>query len=732
MASFKGKRSIESLDDIYREAIKRPEGEGLQEHEGLSEEFLSGDVFSADGPADGSYGQVIMHSLASHDPAWHGKEVAIAADRMRVTIKVSGGQPISSYQLNHGLEQLGVTFGTNWQALKTIEEQTKSGWQGEMVVAKGTPSAARRTVTFPVARRLLELDGSYSWLLDGVKLDGAALKDLFAADRLERLEKKTLLAKAVTAGTVLAMVYQNPEGKPGMNVMGEVIDPQDDPLPDLGDNVRHNEELGAYEATQYGYLAPEGNSMSVLAPIWLSPDQQGAYYVNLAQLGPPVYPVASDLANSLLLLGVSEGTIRRVIIDKIVERLAQGQLLTARTVKIAEAISPKAGSDSRFSFAVDMGAKAEAIREDGTIDLRGRKAVVSIQAGDLIAEKVAATRGVTGFDLFGAKSAAADGVDRSLAIDEETIRVEERDGRFSYYAKKPGNVRFARRKLTIADIYPVSGDVDANTGNLDRQEDLLINGSVLAGLTVKSQGNIVISGSVYNGAKVVAGGDITIGEGIVGNDTRVVALGNLQAVFIQDAEVIVKGDAVIRSYLYNAVLRANGCITVLKDHGQKSGRIIGGVTCASQGIEVTSVGYPGQPGTVLAILPDPEHSGQLLKLEEEGRNCRENIAKVSRSLPFESFESAAIKRALARLPVDKREAAIKLLTVFNNLIKRQQNVEALRKEISARIASDQRNATIRITGEIIQGSEVQFGDKKLAISADMGPATFSLQGGQIV
>lgn len=359
--------------------------------------------------------------------------------------------------------------------------------------------------------------------------------------------------------------------------------------------------------------------------------------------------------------------------------------------------------------------------------------MVGIKAGALIAEKTTATSGVCGADLFGEVIAADDGLDQSMLLDD-LIRAEERDGQIFYYAQKDGNLRFVGNRLSIADVCTIAGNVDSATGNIDRQEDLLINGSVMGGYTVRSQGNISIAGSVYNGAKVLAGGDVSVGEGIVGAETRVVALGHLQAVFIQEAEVIVKGCALVRGYLYNAVLRANGTITVVnnQEHGHKSGRIIGGLTCASRGIVVSRVGHPGQSETVLAILPDPEFSGQLKKLDDEGKNCRESISRISRTLPFENFDAAAIKKVLAQMPADKREPVLKLLNTFNNLIKRQQNIEALRKEVHSKMQSSLRNGTIQILQEICQGSELQFGDKKMVIAADLAGTTFTLQGGEIV
>jgi len=731
MSNPKDKRLLDALDDIYLEAIKAPALENRPET-GLSEDFLSGTVYSADGTADGSYGQMILHSLAEHDPAWHGKELAISADKMRVTVKVRTGKALSAYQLNHGLEQLGVTNGVIWQALAEVEQHCRSGVQAEVVVACGTPAEPKRRVDFPDIQRVVAVDGTAFWLADGVKID-PAVRFVLHAEQLEQIDKSQVIVKAVSPGTLLFSVYQNLAAKSGMNVMGEVIEPAEDFLPQVGENIRHNEATGEYVAGLYGYLACDGDSIAVLPPIWVSPDSLGAYYVNLVQIGVPVYPASIDLLATLCQMGILEGTIRRGIIDKLTERFAQGQFLSAKTVKVAEAIVPRSGRNAHYDFAVDMGGGATDIRDDGTFVLKGRNAVVKVATGDLIAKKTLATKGIQGHDLFGEVLEAADGADQVVAFDD-VVRVEERDGKIFYYAQKDGNIRFSLSKLTIADVYTIDGNVDANTGDIDRREDIQVNGSVLAGFTVRSQGNVAVAGSVYNGAKVLAGNDVSVGEGIIGTETRVVVLGNLTVVFVQEAEVIVKGDASVLGYIYNAVVRANGTITVLNtpQHGNKSGRIIGGLTCASNGIVVSRAGLLGKSETTLAILPDPEFSGQMKRLDEEGRVCRESIARISRSLPFENFEPAVIKKALAQMPEETREPVVKLLTTFNNLIKRQQNIESLRKDVNTKMLKDLRNGSIKIMQGICQGTEIQFGDKKLVIVDDMTGATFHLQGGEIV
>ncbi|MBA3015099.1 MAG: FapA family protein [Proteobacteria bacterium] len=734
MSKSRDKRSLDSLDDIYLEAIKTSESENRDESV-LSEDFLSGTVFSAgiraESDSESSYGQLVIHSLAEHDPAWFGKEVAISADKMRVTVKVSLGNRLSAYQLNYGLEQLGVTHGVLWQALTEVERYSKSGIQGEVLVARGTPAESRRSVNLPEVQRVSAIDGSIFWLAEGVKID-STLRSVLSLEQIEKIDHSVMIAKAVSSGTVLFSVCQNSAAKSGMNVMGEIIDPDEDFLPVAGDNVRHNEATGVYEAALYGYLVCEEDTISVLPPIWISPDRRSAYYVNCTQIGSPVYPSSDDLLHCLSQLNVQEQTIRKNIIKKLTDRFAQGQLLSAKSVKIAEAIAPRPGRNARYDFFVDIGEMVGPIRSDGTFDLCSRNSVVLVVLGDLIAEKTTVTKGVDGFDVFGEVLKAEDGIDQHVAFDD-VVRVEEREGQIFYYAQKNGNIRFSLNKLTIADVYIINGNVDVNTGNIDRQEDLLIKGSVLAGFMVRSKGSIDIAGSIYNGAKVLAGNDITVGEGIIGIDTRVVVLGNLTVVYVQEAEIIVKGDATVLGYIYNAVVRANGTITVVSDpqHGRRSGRIISGLTCSSKAIVVSKAGHPSRSGTVIAIHPDPEHTGQMKKLEEEGRNCRESIARISRSLPFESFDSVVIKKALAQLPEEKRKPLIKLLTTFNNLIKRQQNIELLRKELSGKMLKNLRTGSIQIIQEIRQGTEIQFGDKKICIAEDMGGATFTLYGGEI-
>ncbi|OEU64908.1 MAG: hypothetical protein BA867_10830 [Desulfobacterales bacterium S5133MH16] len=719
MKGSKKEDTIQSLDNAYLNAIGHkdtPAEESYEESPSAPDDA----VLSGKEQAETLTLKTTDISLEELKD-WQDKELIVSPDNMSVILRVKGGGPISAYTVNQGLKKLDIVHGIDQEVLNKAEQLTRDkGWQGELVIAKGTRPEVGRTILFPIMEKPE----------NNLKLDFAGLESIFAAKEPAIIEKTGITAKAVKPGDLLIRARMNPDAEPGKDVFGVTKETIVEPLPGVGEYVQFRKEEGEYKSMIYGYLLLKNNIISILPPFWISPDRMAAYYINLPQVGPDKYPSTSDLNNILLLMGIHEKRIKSIILDKICEKSATGQELP-RIVKMAEGALPENGKNSVFSLCFDPGKKAGAIRDDGSLDMRERNSVVSVKQGAIIAEKILATKGLPGFTLFGKKIGATDGADEKVDLGDG-VKTRKKEDRILYVAKKAGNVHFSQKKLTVVDIYHVTGDVDYETGNLDIETDLLISGSVLSGFTVKSQGNICIQGSVDNGATVFSKGDLSVEKGIVGAKTRVISLGNLDTVYIQDAEVIVKGNVVIKSYLFNCILRANGTITVLKAHGGKSGRAIGGIACSSTGIQLSTAGGPANPRTIISIRPDPEITSQLNKIEEQGRYCSESISKISRTLPFDCSDPGQIKAILAKLEPSKKEKMVNLLTVFSKLIKQQKAIKEKKQELNDQVNLAMQKATIRITQEIFQGSEIQMDEKKLVINTDAGPTSFRLIDGKIV
>ncbi len=284
----------------------------------------------------------------------------------------------------------------------------------------------------------------------------------------------------------------------------------------------------------------------------------------------------------------------------------------------------------------------------------------------------------------------------------------------------------------VVDVMQIKGDVDYETGNLNVNSDLEIGGSVLPGFSVRAKGSVYINGAVENGATVVAGGELMVVKGIMGENTRVACMGDLQTGFIQDAEVLAKGNVVINSYLYNARLRAAGKVTVLKGQGRRSGRIVGGVCCASRAIRTCYAGSPSSSGTVLSIQPDPELGGRLKAVDSELEACTRKLSRISRTLPFDNFEPERVRAYIESVPAAQRQGVMRLLASFSKMIKQQKELRARREKLAERAEFALRHGVIRISHTIHQGCEIEFGKARLLVQNDHDAAAFIYKKGKIV
>ncbi len=729
MKKSKKKKNLQSLDDAYLNAImpKSAPIEELATPQTTTGEDVLGQKFKPQTVEN----QTIQESPADDeiDPVWHEKELIVAPDAMSVTLKIDGGPAISTYQINHALADCGVTHGIDWQKLAEAERISKYAGMAEIIVALGTPAETKRTVKIlPVQK--VQFESATTWMVDGMQIDFDRLGAIYEEQNIANLDRDAPTVIAVFPGEPLVQIKENTQAKSGKNVFGVETQALEDQVPQMGNNVRLNKEKNVIESMIFGYLLIDSETISVLPPVWVTADHHKAYFIDLPQLGPPKLPTSVNLRIILIKNKFAEQCKRKQVIDAVCDKLAEGKKLKNRHVLIAEAIPPKPGNDAQIGLCFDEVKKAGIERNDGSFDLRERNVVVSIQENDLVAVKTKATGGIDGCDIFGGKIKAKNGNDLNI-ITDQGVRVEKQDDKTLYFAKKAGNVKFKNNKLIIADIFKINGDVDYNTGNIDVNSDLLVKGSVLPGFSIKAQGNISIEGCIENGATVFAEGDMIVRKGILGEETRAIVLGNLRTDFIQDAEVIVRGEVTIGSYLYNTILRANGSVSILKGQGRKSGRVIGGITCSSADINLSTAGNASNLHTVLAIQPNPEICRQLAKVAESCQLCEQGISKITRTIPIDNFEPDQIKAKLAKLPPTQRETVIKLLTNLNKLIKQQKLLKSKSQELKEEIDQALQESKIRITSEIFMGCEIQIGTKKVLLNEDMGPAIFQLENGKI-
>lgn len=155
---------------------------------------------------------------------------------------------------------------------------------------------------------------------------------------------------AVSQGACLAEYEKVENETDGFTVLGEVLKPELDREksefePASGVVVMGD---GGFYSERYGYLSLVDQEISVVSPIWVSPDRLNVYYFNFDQMGTRVLPTYEDLLHELDHLGVKFGICRETL-----KQIASGDpnKLQETCILIAEGRKPgKRESLTQFFF----------------------------------------------------------------------------------------------------------------------------------------------------------------------------------------------------------------------------------------------------------------------------------------------------------------------------------------------------------------------------------------------
>jgi uncharacterized protein (DUF342 family) len=387
-----------------------------------------------------------------------------------------------------------------------------------------------------------------------------ALHNAKTATEVAALQTKV---KAVAAGQILATVEAIEaieaieamvQGDAGSDVLDQPAALPPKEILKAGDHVVTTQQGIQFEASIYGYVSVLQNCISVVPPIWISPDRMEAYYVSLPQIGTAIYPAKADVEALLERLKIKVG-IQSDTIEALCRKLAGGEKVPVLTL-VAQGQPPQPGENARLAYSFDIEEKPGKVLKDGSIDLRERNLLHSVSADTLLAEKIEPTQGVTGQTLFAEPIETTAGED--ISVEAGTgVRLSD-EGGIKLYAETDGVARLQDGKLCVTPVFVLQGDVDYKSGNIDLDTDVQISGWVRSGFTVKASGSVTVGDGVEDGAIVNVQGDVTIGKGVIGANTRIIVQGDFRAQFIQNASVIAKGNIWVGSYIMNATVRAGG------------------------------------------------------------------------------------------------------------------------------------------------------------------------------
>jgi uncharacterized protein (DUF342 family) len=188
--------------------------------------------------------------------------------------------------------------------------------------------------------------------------------------------------------------------------------------------------------------------------------------------------------------------------------------------------------------------------------------------------------------------------------------------------------------------------------------------------------------------------------------------------------VLARGSIVVGSYIFNAMVRAGGEVTVLAGGGSRGGSIVGGEVIATGGIEARRIGSPDTDRTLVGIGPDPELLARLEKLAETVDTCSQRLGRLVALLGIDTPEPSLVEAAVRRAPPSRRRHLQELGDELTVLVETRQKAIDRRAELNEEVTRSVQAGSVRATEKLFTDVQIRMGDETSAVPEDVSRAVF--------
>ncbi|KXZ39796.1 hypothetical protein SAMN05661008_00526 [Alkalithermobacter thermoalcaliphilus JW-YL-7 = DSM 7308] len=380
-------------------------------------------------------------------------------------------------------------------------------------------------------------------------------------------------------------------------------------------------------------------------------------------------------------------------------------------VKIAQGLDPIKGEDGFIKYYFNINTKPTAkTLEDGTIDFKELGYVENIKKGTVLAEKFPPKNGIDGVNVLGETVKAPVGKYVDFKIGKN-VQISE-DG-FKLISTEDGRIDFKDGKIEINTVLNIPSNVDAATGNIRFNGDIVINGDVKSNFLVQADGNIEING-VVEGAIIKSKGNLIVKGGIRGNEKANIYCGkDLTCKYIENAKVICEGD-IVTDFILHSVISSGNNVTV----SGKKGMIAGGSIQAKNEVLAKVIGSPMGTATSIEVGTDPKLKLKLDTYIQEKQNIQKNMEDLLQKINL-------FKKNMGNsfISEERKQILVKSLSLYKQL---SENLELINKEIKAveEKINNLNQGKVIVQDKIYSGSKIKIGIYVKYIYEDVGAAQF--------
>jgi uncharacterized protein (DUF342 family) len=456
------------------------------------------------------------------------------------------------------------------------------------------------------------------------------------------------------------------------------------------------------------------------ASVEIASDEMRAY----VRIQPPQQPGGrgldpEDVIRILTGAGVTDGLKKDAILN------ALEQELYSQPVDIAEGIQPVNGENARIEYKFRTSAEDIKLTEDektGKIDYHNLNLVENVVVGQVLAQKMLATRGIPGRTVTGKAIPATNGKDIPMPLGKN-VKVSE-DGT-KIIADINGQVVITKGLIQVDPVYEVTGDVGLATGNIVFLGSVLVRGNVDDTMSIKAAGNIDIRGSVGN-AVLEAEGDIFLRQGLAGRDkAQIVAGHDIYAKFIEHAHLVkAENDVVVSEGLMYCIVRAGKRVVC----NGKRAMIVGGEIMAGEEVNAKTIGSQSYTETLIEVGIDPKSREEQTTLEEERRNLKETLREISLNLTTLTEQKRVFK---GQLNPEKEEMLVSLTTQRDEKTARLNEIEGRIGQIKTYLDALEEKGKVAVQKTVFPKVKIMVKHAGLEVKDEFNYVSFVQEAGNI-
>jgi hypothetical protein len=521
------------------------------------------------------------------------------------------------------------------------------------------------------------------------------------------------------------------EQRCGTTVLGKQIDGADTIVP-----VALPERLGPGLVTKFdssGILATETgvivlkDTMAYILPVSMDgaveiivSEDRLSVTMNLYAAGVGGKEVEyDDIVLRVQAAGISAPVVHTAVQDALMEVAQTKRNVTG--VCIAEGKPPRHGKNAEIELLVDLSfSRRPVIKKDGAADYFSIHTFENVVAGQSLARVSPPTEGEPGVDVYGNTIYATSGKPLPFYQGKNVISAD--NDSLLWEASKNGHVYKRDNTLLVEEILRIDSDVDFHTGNIDFIGDVVVDGEVKSGFSVRAAGNVTVYGAVED-ARIEAGENVIVHCGFIGKGKGVIsAEGDVVVCHIRNQKVIAKNNILIGGESVDACLIAGNAIFA----EQKKSWIVGGRALAKNNIRAATIGNKFFNPTRITVGLDyfikktfAELDNKIEEIETTIAIVKSDIERLSlqeRSSGGLSNDKSMLRSRLAIL-VEKHEEQIRQLQKYKFHCKRELYNHA---------------AQIDVTGTVFPGTVVEITTWRHTVNKEANNSFFYLSDNTII